>query len=236
MNNYIIGIVLLTATSCKKIDVVEVGKREGHMALTTSVLFERKVIIEGDSWSSKTTPAIKWPYFLKDSSWYFAHAPVINYARPGDNVAWMVEQYDTTIHLSRPTKRTDDYWLFVYAGINDLMGLHRPADTIYANLKKIWVRARADGYKVVAFTVCYSLNFVLPSQEPERLKLNEMIKSSRLLWDKCIDMAAVFDPRTTPEWFTDATHLTWDGHKKFAGVVAEAFKNQLFLKGGKVLK
>lgn len=230
---YIIFILsTLIFVSCKKEIIQETFEYKGHMASVTLASFDRKVIIEGDSWSSKTTPAIKWPYWLDDSSKYFATAPVINYAKPGDNVAWMLQQYDTSVHLYRPTKRTDDYWLFVYAGINDLLGLHRPADTIYSNLKKIWAKARNDGYKVVAFTVCYS-GYLIPSQVPEWEKYNQLIKSNPLLYTKCIDMAAIFDPRTTPQWFTDPTHLNWDGHREFAGVVAKAFANQICLYCGK---
>lgn len=180
----------------------------------------RRVIIEGDSYSVFST---KWPYQLPDSMPFFAKASITNYGFSGGDVATMRDDYMSQAHLSRPA-RGDDFWFFIYAGINDLAGLNRSADSIYANLKYIWANARNDNYKVVAFTVINSL-FLSAPKEAQRVKLNNLILGDPSLYDYCVDVAAVFDPRIDFTMFDDNTHLSPTGFKRMAGVVANTLEN-----------
>lgn len=177
----------------------------------------RRYVVEGDSYS--TTDHIKWNNQLPDSMPYFTLSEQVNYAMSGGQVVQMKNEYNTQAHLSSPTSVCDDYWFFMYAGINDLSALGLTGDSIYTNLKYIWARAKSDRYKVVAFTVINSL-YLTPKKELEREKLNMLILSNHSLYDYVIDVANVFDPRIDFSVFADNTHLNATGYKKFAGIVA----------------
>lgn len=176
----------------------------------------RKVVIEGDSFS---VVGLKWPLFIRDSLAFF-DTTQINFAVSGNNAYQMRDQYITEAHTVRPV-RGGDYWFFCYAGINDLSG-GKSADTIFNNLKYLWSNARRDGYKVVAFTVIHSL-YLDAGKEAQRLALNSLILESHQ-FDYVVDVASHFDPRTQPELFADNTHLTTEGFRMFAGVVARTLQ------------
>jgi hypothetical protein len=141
----------------------------------------------------------------------------ISYAIPGQYTDSMMYYYPTTAHLSKPNTG-DDFWFFSYAGINDL-NIGKSADTVYAHLKYLWSNARADGFKVVAFTVIKSLHLT-STEETERLKLNTYILSDPSLYDYVIDEANVFNPSVDFSVFADSTHLNPTGWKIFAGTIA----------------
>lgn len=174
----------------------------------------RVVVIEGDSFS---VTGAKWPLYLRDSLAFF-DTTQINYAVSGEKASDMRDQYLAEPHTSKPV-RGQDYWFFCYAGINDLAGASRSADTVFASLKYLWLNARNDHYKVVAFTVIHSLTLDA-GKEAERVALNALIMGNPQLYDYVVDVAAEFDPRTQPALFVDDTHLTTAGFKMFAGVVA----------------
>lgn len=179
----------------------------------------KRIVIIGDSYSTIT----HWPAFLADSVPELARYNIVNYAISGQPTDLMVPGYASTAHVSAP-KRGDDFWLFCYAGINDLWGLAPPtADSVYGNLKYLWSHARSDGYKVVAFTIIKSL-LASTAGNTARIRLDSLILSDPSLYDYVIDVDKVFDPSVDFSVFADSTHLNAAGWKMFDGAIANTIR------------
>lgn len=186
------------------------------------------VVIEGDSISTAKSSA-KWPYYLSSLSPYFKSAFVKNFATSGERTFQMLDEYETQAHTTRPKLTGDnDYWFFLYAGINDFSSYQlRDPWLVYWNLKTIWAKARMDGYKVVAFTLFYSTSFNQNIIDPKIDFLNHLIKSDPSLYDYLIDTANVLNPRTESTDFSDGTHPNAQGAKKIVDEIAKIIKKTI---------
>ncbi|MEO7044355.1 MAG: SGNH/GDSL hydrolase family protein [Ferruginibacter sp.] len=188
-------------------------------ALAFDSIQSKRLIIIGDSYSV----AGNWPLYLSDSIPTLSRYNKVNFAVSGQKTYEMVANYATTAHLAKPNTG-DDFWLFCYAGINDLAGAALSADSVYTNLKYLWSNARSDGFKVVAFTVIKSL-YLTPSKDSQRVKLNNYILGNSSLYDYVIDQSSVFNPSVDYTVFADSTHLNATGWKMFAGTIARTIND-----------
>lgn len=172
-----------------------------------------KLVVEGDS---MTAVAIedKWPKMLT------GRVNVPNFAWGGDRVAYMEGEYVTEAHILKPTPG-EDAWFALWAGTNDLIHGNESAAQIFAHIKKIWTMARADGYKVLAFTVLPSTK-ITPIREGVRLHLNSYIAASYRNYDALVRPDIIFPKVTSTYFYTDGVHLNQAGQKKIAAAVMAA--------------
>ena len=179
------------------------------------------VVIEGDSISDPASIPLNWAVQLTaTASPYFGKATVSNYALGGDTANNMVGEYATQGQTKRPTNNGDEGWFFLMAGTNDIGGWSFPAADIYDDLKAIWASARADRFKVVAFTILPSGIFT-PAQEAIRKSLNTLILSDPSLYDFVIRPDIVLPDPTNATDYEQVfqLHPTADGSRRIADLV-----------------
>jgi hypothetical protein len=126
-----------------------------------------------------------------------------NAAVVGFTVATLVANYPTVIRPFKPDA-THSSVVLVWAGINDIAA-SASAATIWARLTNYWGLARADGFKVCAFTVMDYQNQTLAKHQV-RMALNALIRQSVNLYDFLVDVDQVF-PVALPAT-EDGIHLT----------------------------
>ena len=136
----------------------------------------------------------------------------------------MIGEYATQIHPLVPTKKSDDAYLFIFAGTNDLY-YGNNASTIYSNLITEWDNAKADGFKVIAFTIpprsgVYILN---SSQEGNRTVLNNLIIDNSSLYDYLVRPDLLFPDSTNLTYYSDGLHLTEYASNLLADYIAHNF-------------
>ncbi len=145
----------------------------------------------------------------------------------------MTLEYPTEVYPHRPSKLNDDAYLFIWAGTNDLAqneGLPAgDANVVYTNLKSYWATAKADGFKVVAFTI-------LPrggtgaSFEGNRTILNSLILSNSSLYDYLIRPEILFSNYSDTSSFEDTVHLTYSASNSLADYIGHnLFSNRYSL-------
>lgn len=187
----------------------------------------RKFVFEGDSLTSvlsSSDPASKWPTKLQEISYFFRGGLTVNVAHGGDTVAnILLYQYDIDVVPQKPTQPDQDFYFFLWAGTNDIKSYHNDATTIYENLKKLWARARSDGFKVVAFPVLWRGDFT-PEEQQTRLQLNTLILSNRSLYDYVIRTDLVL--YRSYKYFKDEifVHPNETGNVVIASMVAAAIE------------
>jgi peptidoglycan hydrolase-like protein with peptidoglycan-binding domain len=177
------------------------------------------LVFEGDSLTASSS--IKWPtQLLKLGLRQFSSATVFNGGEVGDKASSMVGEYAKEGHAHQPSAGQNAYF-FLWAGTNDLAGSNDTPETIYANLKKLWASARADGFKVVAFTVKPFGAINGTPRDADRVKLNQLIQSDPSLYDYVVRADLVLPNWKNLTYFsTDGTHLTEGGNKKIMIEVA----------------
>jgi lysophospholipase L1-like esterase len=178
-------------------------------------------VYEGDSLTAASAnPANlnKWPAQLPILSPYFAQGTSHNFAKPGTKSSRLPGEFATQAHTVKPAKGQTGYF-FVWAGTNDL-ARGAAAEAVYENLRMTWQLARADGYKVVAFTVPPA-RAITGDQEISRAQLNGMILGDRSAYDLVIRAHDLLpNPSNTNLFLGDGTHLTRAGNTLIAKTVA----------------
>lgn len=202
---YLSILFIIILSGCKKASLIDP---------TPKPLVIDQYLYEGDS----ITDTVKgypfdWPAQLVKLSPSAAKTPQINVAYTGDTIEWMLGQYDSQVHPYAPTKSTQNFFFFVLAGTNDAF-YGRNETQIYTDLKTEWAKARADGFKVVAFTITRSID---PKRDTTLVKVNKMIKADTTKYDYLVKTDELLpDPTNTLLWQRDALHPNIAGSKMIA--------------------
>jgi len=211
-----------TTTPTAKLEVV------GSISYNQSL--NKIFVFEGDSLTNRSTPAasnVNWVANITHDEAFFADGKKYIVATSGQSIATIVTQYTTQIHPLMKSKLNDDAYLFIWAGTNDL-SLEDNHTTIYNNLKTEWANARADGFKVIAFTIISRDPSTYggdgASAEANRTLLNSDILSDSSLYDYLIRTDLLFPTYTDTNYFSDGIHLTELGNDKLADYI----KHNLF--------
>lgn len=175
------------------------------------------VAIDGDSLADNATTtwpaqlAAQYPATYKDG----AIAGSLSY-RP-------LAAYDSAFH-SHPA---GVYILVV--GTNDLQnGLAGIPDTI-ANLRTTWAKARADGYRVVAFTLANGRAFQGQDDATAlafRDQLNTLIRASASSYDALVELDKLLPDQDDATVYRDGVHFTDKGSAIVANAVHGAITSR----------
>jgi hypothetical protein len=189
------------------------------------------LIVAGDSITkgNNVTPNIMtWPYWLTNIYWkdapFVASANLslesMNYAQD-----WLAH-YDDRIRPFAPgseNTQTNAY-LMVWLGLNDIWR-GDSAEGVLGSLSNIWRMARCDGFRVVAFTLTDSVN-VKNEYQPERRRLNHLIRTAAGQWDYLVDTGVFLGDNSTRFGNTsDGVHFTTNRHALIAGLVDWTLRN-----------
>lgn len=180
-------------------------------------------VFEGDSLTDYVNHATStWALNLTHNYPFFADGQFFNVAHTGERITNMTTEYPTEVSIHKQTKLNDDAYLFIWAGTNDLTqneGLPAgDANVVYANLKSYWATAKADGFKIVAFTI-------LPrggtgsSFEGNRTILNNLILNNSSVYDYLIRPELLFQNYSDTNNFEDTVHLTQQASNSLADYI-----------------
>jgi len=171
------------------------------------------IVFDGDSltYGVGSTSSLTYPNqllaLLTGGAPYYANW---NTAIGGSSAGTILSsRYDATVAPLRAIAFPKDIYA-VWSGTNDLGGGVSGA-TLYTTLKGIWAKARADGRKVIAFTITpRSGTGVSAGFETQRGIVNTAIRSDPTLYDGLVDVAA--DSRIGDAGDElDATYYVTDG-------------------------
>jgi hypothetical protein len=169
--------------------------------------------INGDSLSAGT-----WSPYMAAQHTVFDDATITLYTVPGGTVETMVSNYTTQPHTVSPAVVGGNGVYCLWGGINDLYSLADTPATVYGRLKSLWASARADGYKVCAFTLTPT---IITSLTEDVADLNALILSDQSLYDWVIRTDMLFpDPTDTTYWNADGIHFIAAGYEIIAETVA----------------
>lgn len=188
------------------------------------------VVFEGDSLTydvascgGGVTPAL-WPAQMLAStlSKFTSVSVSTNQAYCGERTDQMITQYSSQVYPYRPggvsaaTTTAGSSYLFLWAGVNDIHSAFTTPEVAYANLKTLWATARADGFKVIAFTLA-----PLFGDEAAAVTLNTYILSDTSLYDYLIRTEKIFPDNTgTSYWDVGKIHLSATGQTAFGKTIA----------------
>jgi len=175
-------------------------------------------LITGDSMSQSYSPAggggSDWPTQLFAKSNWSGRGAVVNTAASSETLATISTRWASVEGKEKPAAASTSY-CFTLGGHNDL-NASATAATCEGYLTTIWSLARADGHKVVAFTIP-EVPSLTGAKATERTALNTWIRLQSDKWDYCIDIADLSG--TT----VDNTHQTKAGN----GTVATRIDNAI---------
>lgn len=181
----------------------------------------RLFIFSGDSWSNDVVENVEagdWPTYFLQRGYLAGESNYLVTAVGGRQVATMLANYATEIRPFSKSKIEQERTIFILGGINDLFG-NRSATDIYNDLKSMWLNARNDGFNVIAFTVCPSVDLT-QTKETQRLALNDLILSDRTLYDFLIRTEILFPNASDTNYFNvDGVHLNSLGAKILGNAV-----------------
>jgi hypothetical protein len=98
--------------------------------------------------------------------------------------------------------------LFVAVGVNDLGILSSSAATVQGLLSSIWSKGRADGFRVVAFTIPKA-STITAGEETARVALNTSIRAATSEWDALVDLDRIFPTYASGSpYYFDTIHFS----------------------------
>lgn len=164
---------------------------------------------------------------LKNLSGYFGKARFRNIAIPSLTADQIRNKYQTDIVGYKPLSPNDEGYYMVYAGINDIM-FSQSADSTYQELKDIWAQARADGFKVIAFTLAPTVfTETIGNNSIELKKLNNLIVSDASLYDYLVRPEFLIKDYTNTTYFLpDQVHWTDEAYAQVAKMVYNQIESQ----------
>jgi lysophospholipase L1-like esterase len=163
------------------------------------------VVAEGDSITCCSPAATyMWPHYLQNLSWYtgLATPKLFNDSKSGSTMNEVAARYAAKVKPYCKSRSYANKYLLLYDGINDMNIYQHPlrtAPAVYAQMTAYWDQARADGCKVVAFTV----STAIWSSSQQNL-LNTLIRGGGSHYDYLVDLAA------TSLNYPNATYYTVD--------------------------
>lgn len=178
------------------------------------------IVLEGDS-LVQVNMLTSWPVNTQlYSPW--SGATWSNFAIGGSTTTQMLARYSAV----RAAKTAGAPGVLILnGGSNDLnypAGVD-PAGEIYGRLKSMWSQARADGYKVVAFTIHGGGSVGGPdAARTEFAKLNTLIRSESSLYDALVENDKLFPDRDDRSMLVDGLHFTQAANEKERAAVEAA--------------
>lgn len=170
-------------------------------------------ILEGDSLTEEGAEK-SWGEHLLTASHWKGLVNKLNVARGGENTAQMGYEFDLQVlpYADEPGRN----YLFLWGGANDLGS--SDGTTLFNRLRAYWRRARAAGFKVVAFTLIPRSK---ESQQlsTERALANALIAAALSEYDYLIDVAKIpqlQDPQDANYYRPDGIHLRSAGNERIA--------------------
>lgn len=100
-------------------------------------------------------------------------------------------------------------YLFIWAGAADTNA------ATFTELQSYWALARADGWKVVAFTILPQADDTAPEAD-QKVAHNASILAASSEWDYCLDVASLLTNPNDTLYFSDGIHLTALGYQTVA--------------------
>jgi hypothetical protein len=161
---------------------------------------------------------------LSNNYEFFKYGNYYNVALGGDTISNMINEYHSQVEFKKPLMRNDVSYLFLWAGINDIRA-DRTSSQIYNNLKTEWEQARADGFKVIAFTITNASGYynLTASQDTNRNNLNNLILSDTSLYDYIIRPELLFPDSTDTTYYFDGIHLNYYADNLLAENISGSF-------------
>lgn len=179
-----------------------------------------RLVFAGDSMSTGyglPNPNINWPYYLTNTycTWFTTGT---NTCVPGYTVAQMTADYPRYVYPVRPDQHTNSI-LFVWCGVNDYL---QTTNYIHDSLSNYWVRAKNDGFIVVACTIT-AASSLSPVQNQKMEAVNALIRQSQV-WDYLLDGRQIVpSPYGTT---TDGVHFTTNYHAVIARAAYQMLCNR----------
>lgn len=154
-----------------------------------------------------------------------------NFGVIGEETPTAIALYNSKAHLIAPTGVNQSGYYFVQMCTNDVNNGRSAADC-YTNLKSLWASGRADGYKVVAFTVPPLLGSNdltntsgSESHPDQRRLLNQLLMSTEAknLYDYIIPLDRLMPDSTDLRYYlADQIHFTATANLLIANAVTRA--------------
>lgn len=182
-----------------------------------------KYIFVGDSltegWAGATPyPTALQTYWTGGKSWNTGIATQVLGAPATTNNG--TGQYDVIKNHKPDATFYTKCLLFVWFCTNDLAGGTSAADC-YTSLLSYWAAARADGFKVIAFTIPPRADAAFSAaDETERQALNSSILGDATKYDAVVDAATLFpNPNDLTYFNADKVHLNSTGNATLAAYI-----------------
>lgn len=143
-------------------------------------------------------------------------------ATAGNRITDMQSRYAASVHSLSPAVTGNPGILFMWGGSNDYGADASSAATIESRLTTYWATAKADGWKVVAFTIMRRGDAKNISGESGRIATNAWIRGQRYagVYDYLIDVDHMInDPFNTNLFQSDNIHINQSGHYELAKMV-----------------
>ena len=181
-------------------------------------------VFDGDSITNGfgVTEAERWPSVLLGLPFINSRGASYVVATDSATLAGRTSAYTADVFPKRPNGATiKEAWLFMWIGANDFFNYTAATVPTYmTSLESYWNTAKADGFKVVAFTISRRNDQVSNAAELARNLINENIRKSAV-WDYLVDADLVMtDP--TNYMYSAAVHPSVVGHRIIAYFVNSA--------------
>lgn len=199
------------------------GEVASVRALVESTIAPRQIVVcEGDS----LTASVGWPTYYGDQSEVWGLVESQNLATGGHTSVDVISGYAASITPLAPTKpKTKTFALMI--GANDIANLTSDsAATIFARIQSLWSTARAEGWRVAAFTILNGAGVATRSAVFD--SINASIRAASSEYDILVDADAWFTSLVgSATYYTNLTyfdvdqiHLTTTGKTSLASFVA----------------
>lgn len=172
---------------------------------------------DSQSTSNEVTGDAVWTNYFRASNPFRAMGSNIwnGYAVSGRKIQEITNGYPTEAGATKPATGQLG-WLFVYGGVNSF-GIDS-TNVIKTGLSWLWSTARADGYKVCAFTISPHFGWGVSVQTTECDAVNTWIRTQTNSFDALVDVRALIAQADT----IDNLHYTAAGAKKLDAAIKGA--------------
>lgn len=184
-------------------------------------------VFEGDSITSGygLSAGQDWPtQFLGIGTW--STCTPHNVATSGETIQQMVTEYASQVHPYAPTGGQTAI-VTLLAGTNNIGSTSDDAATIYTAISGYWATARADGFKVVAFTIPPTCCAWSAARNAVRNSVNASIRAASGSYDYLIDADRLFSIPADQVLFQDGIHPTAFGANLLANYVTQTLSTKL---------
>jgi hypothetical protein len=177
---------------------------------------QRNLVFEGDSLTSIQSGNVEWPNRLMGKAGISTRGTYANFAQSGGVISDSVGRYTANVHPLRPTGSVKEAWLSFWCGTNNVAS-SEDGDSIFAEYQSYINTAKADGFKIIAFTL-QDIGFT-GAQETARVRFNTLVQRAVGLWDVLIPLDQMFPAVTDTTWFDGGIHLNDTGRQRLADYV-----------------